>query len=113
MADSEQTSKERANKQYPITKNQCPSADSTPDHWKLDIEYWIFKNRRIANFACYYSAFDVGRSMFDVHFFRFIRVRSILSAHLIQGRHDNLIQKNLETTEIGTVILTNDLKASC
>jgi hypothetical protein len=69
VPDAEQIPKERANNQYPITNNQCPSADSKPDHWKLDIDYWIFKNRRIANLACGYSAFDVGRSMFDVHLF--------------------------------------------
>jgi len=55
---------ERANNQYPITNDQCPSEDSKPVHGKLDM-----KKRRIANPACGYSKFDVGRSMFNVHFF--------------------------------------------
>jgi len=40
----------------------------------LIIGNWIFKKWLFANPACGYSAFDVGRSMFDVHLFRFIRL---------------------------------------
>jgi hypothetical protein len=52
--------KGRANNQYPITNDQCPSADSKPDHWKLDIDYWIFKKNGLPTLLV-----ALPRSMFN------------------------------------------------